>query len=727
MTNKILEDIIKAWNNPNSQNQFPKKDIKNFLIKATTEKVYYGEWLLGMFKAVNEKIFSPKEFDQMHKSYLTERCKLKLKNLDDLNLRKTISRQYPEYERVYSGEIGMQQLSSRNGYLVSFSDENDPFAIPEHVVGYLRSLVKNKESDIEKAKAIFDWMQKDIECGNLDGRYKSANDVLKSGSGVCGERAFLYVTAARSVGLKSGFVVVNETEDGRNNHACASVDINGKIILVDPAYHKFDVHHRKYEIKNDSVIRETFANLNNISYDDFIKKNRGRDYFTLTEEEESKALDLLKKPSYLYDVKSLLDMVIAGEDHSKLLLYVIALGSRFASPDCLPQHVVFMAAAGSGKTHVQDNVLKLLPKRNVMNVKSFTDKSLKYFEENLWGKVINLEEFNPKLNNGAIEIMRQILSGSENPHIVTVFENGERVAREIGPEGIPVFITGTTKDVDYEWLTRCVALHTDESPEQTKRVLDFQARKKAMPDMSKEKFIKLSKPFVDAYQVLKQRSVVNPFAYALSSFLSGSGSLVKRRNNQKLLDLVSKVACIHQYQREHIKYEDEYYVPATLGDLYISLQLVKPFLEKSLLYLNNQTMRLFRQILKNESSSLEDLANNKEIMRELGNLELKMVVNELEQNELVVCNNGLVSPNSTLLDRYNFDSIEFDITSVKEAIRNLCYWDKEAIEKLNLTSLDDDILLGSYKEILVDPLNGRNLEIRIKTHGNYGKLEVHNG
>jgi hypothetical protein len=71
--------------------------------------------------------------------------------------------------------------------------------------------------------------------------------------------AFLYITMARCIGLKSAYVSVTRDCNGKKVwHGCAVVDAGHKKVLVDPAYHVFDVKHRKYEILDDSRVLEMF-------------------------------------------------------------------------------------------------------------------------------------------------------------------------------------------------------------------------------------------------------------------------------------------------------------------------------------------------------------------------------------------------------------------------------------------------------------------------------------
>jgi tetratricopeptide (TPR) repeat protein len=68
----------------------------------------------------------------------------------------------------------------------------------------------------------------------------------------CQDFAFLYVASARALGLKSYHVFVGEDCNGVTLlHGCASVFIGRKALLVDPAYLRFGIPHRKFQLLDD--------------------------------------------------------------------------------------------------------------------------------------------------------------------------------------------------------------------------------------------------------------------------------------------------------------------------------------------------------------------------------------------------------------------------------------------------------------------------------------------
>ncbi len=154
-------------------------------------------------------------------------------------------------------------LNNIKGYNVLLADKSieNPFIINSELVKIIKDYTVNIKNDEEKAKKIFDWIHQNIEYDNLrnNNRYQNSKETLENRLGICGEMAFLYITMARAAGLKSKYVSVKVDCDNKKvNHGCAAVYVYNNPILIDPAYNKFDIHHRKYNILNDNEITENF-------------------------------------------------------------------------------------------------------------------------------------------------------------------------------------------------------------------------------------------------------------------------------------------------------------------------------------------------------------------------------------------------------------------------------------------------------------------------------------
>jgi len=82
-------------------------------------------------------------------------------------------------------------------------------------------------------------------------------EVFYDKKGLCGEQAYLYIVLSRLAGLDSWYVRVDETHNGKGNHACAAVDL-GSTVFVDPAFHTFDISHKKIRHWNDFEVYQEY-------------------------------------------------------------------------------------------------------------------------------------------------------------------------------------------------------------------------------------------------------------------------------------------------------------------------------------------------------------------------------------------------------------------------------------------------------------------------------------
>ncbi|MBN2053938.1 transglutaminase domain-containing protein [bacterium] len=160
---------------------------------------------------------------------------------------------------------------SRYSVVITENDKPDPFALSPEMVQITNEVVAPyRRNELRKrAKAIFDWMQKNVPYDEAmkrrieskeKGEYRGADYTLQDRAGVCGEQAVLYIAMARLAGLQAKYVSVKEDYTGKEvSHGCAGINADvGEFILVDPAYHQFDIKHKKFEAWDDEKVRAVF-------------------------------------------------------------------------------------------------------------------------------------------------------------------------------------------------------------------------------------------------------------------------------------------------------------------------------------------------------------------------------------------------------------------------------------------------------------------------------------
>jgi len=140
--------------------------------------------------------------------------------------------------------FGMMRLIGRNDH---------PLGITQAIIGQTLDTILSADDDVGKARAIYDWITKNITYDQEKGArprippYRNAQETYTDKQGVCVELAYLYTAMARIAGLPCKKVTVMVDHYGKQlAHACAGVMIDGKQVLVDPAYHLFDAQHKQY-------------------------------------------------------------------------------------------------------------------------------------------------------------------------------------------------------------------------------------------------------------------------------------------------------------------------------------------------------------------------------------------------------------------------------------------------------------------------------------------------
>ena len=162
------------------------------------------------------------------------------------------------------GAVAVATITSKRFPPVVFVNDKsiqNPFVISKELVKIIKKETRYLSTSEDKAKAIFNWIERNIDYGERKKYYGYSNteEVLRNREGVCGEMAFLYITMARSINLKSSYVSVSkDCYRERVQHACAIVDIGHRDVLVDPAYHAYDVKHEKFKILSDAEVISRF-------------------------------------------------------------------------------------------------------------------------------------------------------------------------------------------------------------------------------------------------------------------------------------------------------------------------------------------------------------------------------------------------------------------------------------------------------------------------------------
>jgi len=131
----------------------------------------------------------------------------------------------------------------------------NPLASTPAMDRWAQELTRGATNDLGKARKIFDALARHLDTGEAGTRtaqevFAAWNDPAQSFC--CQEYAKLYVALARAVGVSAFYVHLEKDYSGEIvYHDCAAVFVEGKALLVDPAYQWFGAPHQEYVVLDD--------------------------------------------------------------------------------------------------------------------------------------------------------------------------------------------------------------------------------------------------------------------------------------------------------------------------------------------------------------------------------------------------------------------------------------------------------------------------------------------
>ena len=319
----------------------------------------------------------------------------------------------------------------------------------------------------------------------------------------------------------------------------------------------------------------------------------------LPELEASEVSPLLKDERLLCRIREVMDKEIVGKYENKLLLFLIFLFKDLGAENA--QACFIMGESSSGKSYLMHKVLSYFPDECVIWLTRSTTHGLEYFckDKDLTGHILAIEEA-PGLNE-AQPYVRPIFSERGLKIVTAQALGGNIVSQVIEVKGCPVFVTTSCSPVmDEQMSTRVWILSTDESVEQTKRILEFEAKKESHP--SSESIEEEKEAIRKALKELKPVKILIPYA----SFIEFPFNKIRvRRDFPKLLTLIKTSAYLHQYQRPRIALNGEEYVIATFADYNIAYSLARKVFRPTILGLPEGVLKVYDVCKKLIQGSIE--------------------------------------------------------------------------------------------------------------------------
>jgi hypothetical protein len=283
---------------------------------------------------------------------------------------------------------------------------------------------------------------------------------------------------------------------------------------------------------------------------------------------------------------------LVGEATNKLVCY-LACVSRLVKQ---PLAVLIQSGSAAGKTSLMDATLAFMPPEHQIRYSAMTGQSLYYMgQRDLQHKILAVaEEEGVTQASYALKLLQsdgELRIAATGKHSGTGRNQTESYVVQ-GP--VMMFLTTTAESPDEELQNRCLALHVNESPDQTVAIHQRQRAAYTLGGHARgSECDRITRIHRNAQRLLESLPVVIPWAEQLT-FRHDQTRM--RRDHAKYLALIAAITLLHQYQRARktrtIEGETAEYLEATLDDAELANRLAAEVMGQSLDALLPQTRQL---------------------------------------------------------------------------------------------------------------------------------------
>lgn len=235
---------------------------------------------------------------------------------------------------------------------------------------------------------------------------------------------------------------------------------------------------------------------------------------------------------------------IVGEEPTVMTIYLSGVSRLLARP----MSIIVQGSSSSGKSYIVERVAQLFPHETKIVVQQMTPQALFYLPDGaLEHKFVIAGERSRIEDDSSAEAtraLREMLSSGVLRKMVPVKGADGRMVTEIIESRGPIsYIESTTLGAIFdEDLNRCVLIHTDESEQQTRRILQAEAVRTARDNsaaLNRQHAIQ---------RILQPRTVLIPYAEDLARLLPAE-RVECRRAFSHIKSCISACALLHQFQR----------------------------------------------------------------------------------------------------------------------------------------------------------------------------------
>jgi hypothetical protein len=269
----------------------------------------------------------------------------------------------------------------------------------------------------------------------------------------------------------------------------------------------------------------------------------------MPESVRAEARTLLDSPNLMQRVVEDIGVLgVAGEKELAATVYLI--GTSRLLPN--PLAAIVQGPSSSGKSHVVKHAAKLFPPEAVITATQLTPQSLFYMQPGgLVHRFVVTGERSRLENDDTAEAtraLREMLSEGRLSKLLPIKKDGRPETVLVEQDGPIAYIETTTLTrIFNEDANRCILLTSDETPEQTRRILSTLAAVYARgAAVDRQRVIDRHHAL---QRMLQPQAVLIPYAEKLADAM-GSFRVEARRAYPQVVSMIQASALLHQRQRQ---------------------------------------------------------------------------------------------------------------------------------------------------------------------------------
>lgn len=297
------------------------------------------------------------------------------------------------------------------------------------------------------------------------------------------------------------------------------------------------------------------------------------------------ALELIRSANFFCEVLAAARKEgLVGEERSAQVVYIAGTSRLLDKPLCL----FIKGPSGVGKNFLADTVLGLFPSSEVQPLTSSSTRSWNYLGKKLAHKIVYVKERNDSV--GPVHPTRLLISEKQLVHWVTVRKGGHHVQQRRVTQGPIASISTTTKErVEVDDETRHVSIWLDDTPEQTKRIIES-ALDNRIGLSTKQRRV-----WHQVQRLLQKRAqfrIEFPDWFKIVARHARSDNLWARRYFTSFLQACRTVALIRSFRRDDRAIRQARIIAVRFSDFAITALIFNPVFAQSLDLADDQDLEV---------------------------------------------------------------------------------------------------------------------------------------